>query len=198
LAALIGGALLVVVDVLDGVFFFRTTEAAAMGSTAWIIFDVLDVLLLVLLSLGVVGIYLYQAKQTGALGMIGFLVFFFGLALMSGAVRSSAFILPWLAVAAPPELLAAEPTGVLYAGFLLTIVLLALGGLLYGLASLRAGVLPRGASVLLMIAAVLAAVMQFLEIPFAGVFVGAALAWMGYALWYAAADEPDAIPDMAI
>jgi hypothetical protein len=93
-----------------------------MGSTAWIVFIVLDVLLLVLLSLGVVGIYPHQAKQTGALGIIGFLVFFFGLALMSGALWSPAFILPWLAVAAPPELLEADPTGVVYAGFLLRIL----------------------------------------------------------------------------
>lgn len=187
LAALLSGGLLVVVDIIDGVVFPGTPEGAAMASGAWIIFNVLNVLLITLASLGLVGIFVRQAEQAGALGLFSLLVLFLGIAMMSGALWSAAFIFPWMAEAAP-ELLDAEPSGVVIVGFLLTLVLFGLGGLLFGLASLRAGVLPRGASVLLMVGAVLASALEILDLPFSGVVFSAAVAWMGYALWSGAAE----------
>lgn len=183
LAALVGGGLLVVVDVVWGLLFPGSPEGAEMASSGWIILNMLELLLLVLISLGLVGIYVCQAEQAGVLGLIGFLVFFLGTAMMSGALWSLAFILPWLAVAAPPELLNAEPSGVVIVGFLLTLIFFGLGGLLFGLASLRAGVLPRGAVVLLMVGAVLGAMFDILDLPFSAVVFAAAVAWMGYSLW---------------
>lgn len=182
LAALVGGVLGVVLDVVDGVLIGGQPDSVAAATNAWIIINALWILLLALISLGLVGAYARQAEQAGTLGLIGFLAAFIGTAMMSGAIWSAAFIAPWLAEAAP-ELVGAEPSGVVVAGFLLTVVLFGLGWLLFGLASLQARVLPRGVAVLLMIGAVLGSVLEFLELPFSGVVISAAVAWMGYAVW---------------
>ena len=61
-----------------------------------------------------------------------------------------------------------------------------LGGLLFGIATFRAGILPRWAAGLLAVGAMLAPVAALLphELqPKVAVPVGLALAWLGYALW---------------
>jgi membrane protein implicated in regulation of membrane protease activity len=65
-------------------------------------------------------------------------------------------------------------------------VLLILGGLLFGVATLRAGILSRWAAGLLAVAAVLtpaAALLPLEHRSIVAVPVGIALAWLGYALW---------------
>jgi hypothetical protein len=61
-----------------------------------------------------------------------------------------------------------------------------LGGLLFGIATLRAGILPRWAAGLLAVGAVAPVVLAQLPHPLDRTFavpVGIALAWLGYALW---------------
>jgi hypothetical protein len=61
-----------------------------------------------------------------------------------------------------------------------------LGGLLFGIATFRAGILPRWAGALLAVGCVLgpAAILLPLDLqPKVAIPVGAALAWLGYALW---------------
>jgi hypothetical protein len=61
-----------------------------------------------------------------------------------------------------------------------------LGGLLFGIATFRAGILPRWAAGLLVFGSVLAPVAALLppeHEPKVAVPVGIALAWLGYALW---------------
>ena len=59
-----------------------------------------------------------------------------------------------------------------------------IGLILFGVATLRAGVLPRGAAVLLMLGAASIIVSSLVvEIPFVGLLSGLGLAWMGYAVW---------------
>ena len=74
-----------------------------------------------------------------------------------------------------------------------------LGGLLFGLATLRAGILPRWAATLLAVAATLtplAALLPHNIQRYAAIPVALALAALGYALWserraHAAATAPD-------
>jgi len=108
-----------------------------------------------LVLIGLPGVYLVQARQTGWLGLIGFiLTFLAGLILGVGGEIVSGFVLPWLA-------------------------------------TIRAGVLPRWAGVLLIIGGVVTVITAA---PFPVVistllsnigtvifFLGAA--WIGYALW---------------
>jgi hypothetical protein len=74
----------------------------------------------------------------------------------------------------------AEPTGMLALGFVLTFVIFAtLGWILFGIATLRAGVYPRAAAILL-IAGVL---INFLPTHFTEFVFNAAVAWLGFVLF---------------
>jgi len=187
LAALVGSVLLVVLDVAEFVLIGGQPESVAAATSALTIVRVSYIMAIALITLGLVGLYARQAEQAGSLGLIAFLVAFIGTLMVAGAQWSAAFIGPWLAEVAP-ELLDSEPSGVLIAGFMLSFALLALGWLLFGLASLRARVLPRGAAVLLMVGAALFFVILILELPASTLVLGVALAWMGYALWTGAGE----------
>ena len=68
----------------------------------------------------------------------------------------------------------------------LTAPIYILGGLPFGIATFRAGILPRWAGALLAVGTVLAPVAALLpnaSQPKIAVPVGMALAWLGYALW---------------
>lgn len=181
LAASVGGVLFVVLVVAFVVLLGDQPDSVAATTSTYVILEVLFLVAAVLIFLGLVGLYARQAEQAGTLGLIAFLAAFIGTALFFGFEWASTFVVPALAETAP-DFLDAEPSGVLAAGFILTFVLFALGWLLFGLASLRARVLPRGSAVLLMIGAVLFLLAGFFLELF-GVVFGVALAWMGYALW---------------
>lgn len=189
LCALVGGLLLVSISILESVFFGSQPDSEAMASGAWIVVEVVFIVAEVFVILGMVGLYVSQAKKVGNLGAIAFLVAITGTVMVSGIDWSSAFMAPWLSEITAPGVLDAEPSGVFIAGILITFALFSVGYFLFGLASLRAGILPRGASVLLMIGAVLFLVMAFLELGFEGVVLGLAVAWSGYALWSNAGEQ---------
>ena len=70
----------------------------------------------VLVLLGLVGIYVRQSEESGILGLVGFLVAFFGMALLVGSAWFQLFVAPFFAVEAPGAL-DAEPAGMLAVGF---------------------------------------------------------------------------------
>jgi hypothetical protein len=93
--------------------------------------------------------------------------------------------------------------GALPAIYTLTGVLYVLGGLLFGVATLRAGVLPRWAAGLLAFGAVLPLLASSLvPHPFDRIFavpVGVALAWLGYALWSERGEQAsDPVPSRGV
>jgi hypothetical membrane protein len=138
---------------------------------------------IVLVFLGLVGLYARQAEQAGTLGLIAFVVAFTGMVMMSGLQWSTITFGAWLAEVAP-ELMDSEPTGVPAAMFMITLILFALGWLLFGFASLQARVLNRGASILLIVGSVLLFVGFLMELPVGTTIIfDAAVAWMGYTLW---------------
>ena len=120
---------------------------------------------------------------------MSFLVAFAGTTLVGGAVWFQLFISPTLAARAP-ELATAE-LGLV--GFLLTFVLAAVGWLLFGAATLRAGVYPRPAAVLLMVGAVVSLAPIVAPVPLSGIALSVAVAWLGFVLFSgtrAASGEP--------
>jgi hypothetical protein len=197
LAALVGGGLFVVLGVLEFLLLGNQTYSEAAATGTWIIVQGAYLVAAMLIGLGLVGLYVRQAQEAGTLGLIAFVVTFIGGMMAAGSIWSEAFFGPWLAKAAP-ELLDTDPAGIVVAGVMLSIGLFALGWFLFGLISLRAGVLPRGAAILLMIGAVLFAVAGVLELPFAPVLFGAAVVWLGYGLWSATANEPGLMAKAAI
>lgn len=178
LAAVFGGLLFVVAAIvgLSLVDFENFAVAAATGS--YILFALLSLLGAILVLGGLVGLYARQSEQAGPLGLVGFLVTFLGMALVVGASWASTFTEPALAQVAP-ELLAQDPPGWLDFGFTLTYVLASLGWLLFGVATLRAGVYPRAAAILLIVGAVI----SFVPLPLTEVILAVAIAWLGFDLF---------------
>lgn len=169
---------------------------ASVNTTAWAIITPLKTVMCLLLLLGITGIYARQVDKAGWLGLSGFLVFSLGWAITTANVFAETFIMPPLATAAPKFVdsflgvaggRASEVNlGVLPALFALSGILYMLGGLLFGIATFRAGILPRWAGGLLAATAALtplAALLPHQIQRLAAMPMGLALALLGYALW---------------
>lgn len=147
---------------------------------------------------GITGLYARQAAaaRAGWLGLTGFVLFSIWLTIVMGFSFVEAFILPLLAAESPAFVagflgmftgLASEiPLGVLPTLWGVSGPLLIVGPLLFGIATFRANILPRGAAGLLAVGAVLIPVGALLPPeyePLVMVPVGLGLAWLGYALF---------------
>jgi hypothetical protein len=169
---------------------------ASVTTGAWAIITRLKTAMCLLFLLGILGIYARQVGKAGWLGLAGYLLFSLSWALQTAFVFAETFILPPLATDAPEFVdgllgmasgRASEvDLGALPALYALVGILYLLGGLLLGIATLRAGILPRGAAGLLAVTATLtpaAALLPHHIQRLAAVPMGVALAWLGYALW---------------
>ena len=164
----------------------------------WAIITTLKTVMCLLFVLGITGLYARQVNEAGWLGLAGFLLLTLSWWLQTAFVFAEAYILPPLATTAPKFVdgllgtLAAGRASEVNLGALPAIYNLGvgipymLGGLLFGIATLRAGILPRWPAGLLAVAAVLtpaAALLPHAIQRLAAIPVGLALAWLGYALW---------------
>lgn len=173
LAALVSGVASVIGDLLR---LFVDVESAESATTVTYTFVFLMYLLgAALLLLGLVGLYVSQSEEVGVLGFVGFLAAFLGTVLLAGTLWFELFITPALAV--EDAGLAEAELGL--AGFILAFLLVVLGWLLFGVATLRARVYPRWAAVLLIIGAVV----SFVPIPLSGIVFSVAVAWLGFILF---------------
>jgi hypothetical protein len=169
---------------------------SSVNTTEWAIITPLKTVMCLLFLLGIAGLYARQMKKIGWLGLIGFLLLSLTWALQLAFIFAEAFILPPLAAEAPKFVdgvlgavsgRASEVNlGAIPALFALVGVLYMLSGLLFGIATFRAGILPRLAAGLLTLTAVLtplAALLPHNIQRLAGIPMGVAVAWLGYALW---------------
>jgi hypothetical protein len=152
-----------------------------------------------LLLLGLPGIVTRQATCAGWLGFVGFLLTFLGWFLLTGFYIVDDLIMsPWLDALAPHVYAQWFFNPAVAATIHVVNLLLGAGGVLLGVATMRAGVLPRWAG-LLLIAAAVAALGSFVNSNLTSVAVGLValgLGWIGYALW-SAQGESKAIPQPA-
>jgi energy-converting hydrogenase Eha subunit A len=184
LAALVGGVLFVVAELL-GLPTINIESFSETATTASFAIQTTTFLLgVVLMLLGLVGLYARQSEAAGALGLIGFLVAFLGTVLIGGFMWASVFIAPALATEVPEVVDAGPPPGLLP-----TFIIFAVGWLLFGIATLRGRVFPRAAAILLIVGAVV----TFLPLPFTTLVFDVAVAWLGFALFTgreASAEQP--------
>ncbi len=173
--AMAAGALLIVT--------FLLTEFVADG------FFYLIGLVLLLLAVALPGLQARQADHSGLLGRIGFFV----------SLLAVAFLVVLFAVVGVAEaFFGFEPEENAVAGLILMVSFIAfmVGVILFGVATARAGVLPRLAAVLLALGFPLALAIDMLTGAFSseeevfplGPIIGfpifaAGLIWLGYALW---------------
>ena len=143
---------------------------------------------------GLMGFYLAQADQAGRLGAIGFVLTFFGVLLLMAQVVVATWVLPAIAMqpGAPKtafemfDLAGPLPafSTVVFAAY----VPAGIGLVLLGVATMRAGVLPRWAGLLLIIGtvldlAVLVGAPGELLVKLGDLAIDAAKLWVVYALW---------------
>ena len=190
LSAMVAGICYVLVGL-----FHPLNVLASVTTPTWVIVHILASAMCFFGLLGIVGLYARQAEKSGKLGLIGFGLWSVWLVLTFGFTFAETFILPQLATVAPKSVegfmgvFTGAPSeisfGVLPTLWSLIGLVYILGGLLFGIATFRAGVLPRWAGALLAFGTALTPLAALLppELePKVTVPVGLALAWMGYAL----------------
>jgi hypothetical protein len=144
----------------------------------------------VLMLFGLIGLYARQVEETGWLGLVGFVLAFVGTVLVSGIFAMASTVIHLVAVQAPAlfDQAVTPPTF----GVLVLVLGYILGYVLFGIATTRAGVLPRGSGLLLIIGSVmflisesvpLNASLSHLIVTIGDVIFGASFVWMGFALW---------------
>jgi hypothetical protein len=169
---------------------------SSVTTSTWVIVTSLKMAMGFLGLLGITGLYVRQVKAAGWFGLASYLLFSLFFALTTSFAFTEAFILPLLATEAPKfvegflGIFNGHPTefnlGALPALYSLAGLGYMLGGLLFGIATFRAGILPRWAAGLLAVGAVAPIVLAQLPHPLDRTLalpMGIALAWLGYALW---------------
>ena len=190
-AAAVAGAIFIAVQINH-----PSSDAFTIETTEWVARSCAKIVMAALALAGITGMYLHQYRKAGLLGLAGYIVFAAGyLALFSVEVIAAA-VLPNLVDTDPGfvnDVLTAgtggTPNGDI--GGLQTLFNVAgagyiLGGLIFGIALFRTGVLARWAAALLAVSTVgtaaLAVLPESFNRPFA-VPEGIALIALGVSLW---------------
>jgi hypothetical protein len=191
LAALVAGICFVALGLLH-----PPDILSSVTTSRWAITHAVAIALSVFGLLGVTGLYARQMEAAGWLGLAGYLLWSLWLVLFLPFNFVEAFILPLLATVAPTfaegflgiiTRSAGEASfGVLASLWALSDILFLLGGLVFGIATLRAGILSRWAAGVFTVGIGLAPATALLPhelAPLVAVPIGLGLAWLGYALW---------------
>ena len=171
-------------------------EVASTTTTDWVVRSTAKTVMSALALAGITGMYLRQRRQVGILGLAGYVVLSLGYLLMFGTEYLAAFVFPTLAQTSPgyvDDVIAAAAgdtpagdIGSMQAVLALTGAGYVVGGLLFGIATFRAGILARWAAVLLAVGNVstlaLSALPESFNRPMA-VPTGVALIGLGVSLW---------------
>jgi len=193
LALLMGALLEIITAIVIALLFPSNTPQQASSApqqyltTSWLIVALLSLVSSLLQVGGLPGVCVRQRAQAGRLGLVGFILTQAGSILFVGINVIDLLVLPFLAVndqrlLTPP---ASYTTYLLAAALLVTV-----GVVLLGLATMRAVVFPRWAALLLIVSIVINLV-SFTPLPtgigglvekVAEVLYALGLAWMGWVL----------------
>ena len=139
---------------------------------------------------GLVGWYAYQSAHAGWLGFVGFSLVFFGVLVLGvGFGFISATVIPWLTTHAPELLVGALPP-LLTLCAIVSALMVGVGTIPLGIATMRAGVHSRWPGLLLILSGA-AGLLGLLPLPYlknipaiaSAVLLFLGLGWAGYALW---------------
>jgi hypothetical protein len=171
-------------------------NSATVTTTAWVVVALMTIAMAVLGLVGVSGMYFRQVRESGLSGLIGYLMFGSFYLVVTAWTFVEVFVLPRIADDAPQFVddYLGVPAGVSAQGDVGTLPLLytvvsglyLVGGLVFGIAIYRAGILQRGAAALLAVGSVsagAAVVLPHAVGRYAAVPVGIAMVWLGWSLW---------------
>jgi len=189
-AAMAGGLLFIAVQIKHPLL-----DAPFTTTTEYAVRETMKIFMAIFSLIGITGIYLRQVRQTGLLGLIGFALLGVGYLTLLGVQLIAVFVLPDLAASQPGyvnDVLAVATSGtpvgdvgrfqtLSYVGIAYIV-----GGVVFGAALFRAGILARWAAALMSVGAVATvATFQLPELTqraFA-IPVGVALIGLGFSLW---------------
>lgn len=177
--------------------FHPLNVPSAVTTATWANVHIVAMAMALFGMVGMAGLYARQAEKIGWLGLIGYGLFSLWLALVLSFSLVEAFVLPGLATESPAFVAgllgmfsgtaSAIDLGALPTLWDLSGPMFILGPLLFGIATFRARILPRGAAALQAVAALLVPVGGLLLPPqhesLVMVPVGLALLWLGAALF---------------
>lgn len=190
LAAMVAGIFYVVVGM-----FHPVETLSTVTTTRWAVVHALAVAVSFFGLLGITGLYARQVNEAGWLGLAGYVLLMLWLVLFVPFTFAEVFILPRLVTESPAFVesflgMFNKHPGEMNLGAIKTLwdldgIVYILGGLLFGIATLRAGILSRWLSGLLVVAAAVtpAGALPLEYKALVAVPAGLALAWLGYALW---------------
>lgn len=192
LSAILAGVCFIVMGM-----FHPINVPESVTTTTWVNVHIFAVAMGFFGLFGMAGLYARQVEKSGWLGLAGFILFSLWLALVMPLSFVEAFILPRLASVSPAFVAgflgmftgipSAVDLGILPTLWNLSGPLYIIGPLLFGIATFRAGVLPRWAGALLTLGALLvpvgAVVPPEYQPEVALIPVGLAVAWLGTALF---------------
>lgn len=171
-------------------------DADVATTTDYTVRETAKILMAVLSLIGITGMYLRQVRQTGVLGLLGYLVFGAGYLILMSIQIIGVLVLPFLAGSAPDyvnDVLVAAmggtppgDIGALQILFKASGITFLAGGFLFGIALFRAGVLARWAAALLAVGAVATVATSVLPQVNPRLFaipIGVAMVGLGYSLW---------------
>ena len=181
LAIVLAAAMFAIAEMLAFAIFVDQGEEYDLKQVAqtntYFLQSLLTLLAGALLLGGMVGFYVWQSEAAGRLGLIGFVLAFFGTVLVEGDFFANTFVTPLVAQEAP-SFLDNPLSGILQVWLPFDFTLLALSWLILALATVRARVYPRAASWFLLASALVALV----PFPLINIPLDAALVWLGLAL----------------
>ena len=205
LPAVLAGLCYVIVGI-----FHPENAPASVTTSAWVIVHVIACVMCIFAVMGMTGLYARQAEKSGWLGLAGYILLSLWFMVVMGYTFIEAFVLPHSALVTPAFVdswmgmlngtAITVDLGVLPTLWTLAGPIYILGGLLFGIATFRARVLPRAAGLLLAIGTALAPAAAFLPLaaqPKIAIPVGLALAWLGYAVLAERATAPAPLPGLA-
>ncbi len=194
-AAAIAGVLFIAVQV-----GHPAMDVSLVTTTDWAVRSTAKALMAALALAGITGMYLRQVRQTGILGLLGYVLFAVGYLSMLSVEVVAAAVLPALAHTAPGYVAdvlavafggtASHGIGAMQTVFVVSSVGYLVGGCLFGIALFRARVLARWASALLAAGTVATVALAVLPESFnrpLAVPTGVALIGLGISLWRAEA-----------
>ncbi|MFC4404072.1 hypothetical protein [Gracilibacillus xinjiangensis] len=177
-------------------FIHPSDNITSVNSSKWVLVACLTIAMSLFSLIGMTGIYTKQVNKTGWLGLIGYVIFsLFWLVSMIFSFNE-AFVLPLLTNDAPEFVegmlgIFGGTRSEVNLGIFTVLAPIAglfytLGGLLLGIATFRARVLPRWAGSLLSFAAVITLAAAIIPHPFdrlMAIPMGLAFIWLGYTVW---------------
>lgn len=186
-------------------------DATSITTTEVVVRNSLKVLMAALALGGITGMYLYQVRRHGALGLVGYMLFAAGYLMLMIPPYVAGFVLPQIAHANPAFVndVIAAAAGRPYTGDIgsLATVLQVQGfaylggGLLFGVALFRARVLSRWAALLLAASGPLSAGLSVMPDALYRLLAypnGVAMVALGYSLWRTVhTAHPDGAPAQA-